>query len=117
MSDEIEAQARSFRFVVNGLDEGGVALCCPFCGSDYVHPAKVVVEQGFTKTTITRETTHTEVPVHSEGKRGSEITLAFWAECGHRFAYRLAFHKGQLFCELDRLPTGNLGAQEEFWRN
>ena len=81
------------RFVV-GEGYGDGCICCPLCGDSYVHPGPVVIEQGRTKTVVKDENTSVVPTDRSKRKRGSSITLLFWCESGHTFAYEYEFHKG-----------------------
>lgn len=117
MSKEPQLITQPMRFVLS--DVGGIwpALCCPICGNTFVHPARVSVEQGSTKTVVVRETTCVQATDRSKHDRGSEIILAFWCEGGHRFEYRMAFSKGQLLCQLLACYSGPYLTDDELWRN
>ena len=75
---------------------GEPALRCPVCESQYVHPEAVECRSPGTK--------HGFVRIDCDGiamdprvppvRRGTQITLAFAGECGHRFEYVFHFHKG-----------------------
>ena len=117
MSKDCELTRHPFRLVVCDLSNDLTGLCCPICGNTFVHPAKVVVEQGSTKTVVVHEATSVQPTDRGKHHRGSEITLAFWCEGGHRFEYRMAFHKGQLFCELLACYSGPCLTDAELWRN
>ena len=104
------------RFVIRDVDEDLVALCCPICGFEYVHPERVVVEQGRTRTQVTNETTQVTA-IDNAYRRGSLIVLHFHCENGHGFEYRLEFCKGYVFCELSTSEIGDMETREELWRN
>jgi len=108
---------RPFRLVICELSNKEAGLCCPVCGNPYVHPAEVAVEQGRTKTVVVCESTCVQPTERGSSHRGSKISLAFWCESGHRFEYRMAFQKGQLFCELLSCSGGPQTSSDELWRN
>ena len=103
-----------FRLVVQTSEENEPILCCPFCGSSHVRPAHVVVDVGVRRTRVTAKATRVEA---SRANAGAVIELSFWAECGHRFAYRWMFHRGKFRGELSALPSGNMGPEDEMWFN
>lgn len=105
------------RLVVRDVGTETAGLCCPLCGMDYVHPEQVAVDQGKTRTVVRRESTRVAASERSESHRGSLILLDFWCENGHRFRYRLEFHKGQVVCELHAGRLGDLPEDEELWRS
>lgn len=117
MSKDCELMRHPFRLVICELGDNEAGLCCPICGDTYVHPAEVAVEQGRTKTVVICEATCVQPTERGSSHRGSEITLAFWCESGHRFEYRMAFQKGQLFCELHSRSGGPQTSSDELWRN
>ena len=117
MSKDKQLIRHPLRLTFCEVCEGFTALCCPVCGNTYVHPAKVVVEQGSTKTVVDHEATSVQPTDRGKHHRGSEITLAFWCEGGHRFEYRMDFHKGQMFCELVACYSGPYLTDAELWRN
>jgi hypothetical protein len=117
MSKDGELIRLPFRLVVCDLSDNVAGLACPICGNTYVHPAKVAVEQGSTKTVVVHEATCVQPTDRGSHHRGSEISLAFWCEGGHRFEYRMAFQKGHLFCELLACCGGPYLSDAELWRN
>ena len=109
-----ETTKHPLRFVICDGPNDEPALCCPVCGFDCVHPVEVVVEQGQTKTVVTRETTQVEATNRGTMKRGSLIILRFVCEDGHEFAYQFEFHKGTTSCELNAGLDSGLGG---LWRD
>lgn len=105
------------RFVIHDLDDSDVCLCCPDCGNEHVHPARVAVEQGRTRTEVSRESTVVGPSSRAGVWRGSLIALRFWCEGGHAFEYRYSFLKGQLLCELLTWKIDVSQQQEELWRD
>lgn len=104
------------RLAVRDVGDDAAGLCCPLCGMDYVHPEQVAVDQGKTRTIVRRESTRVAASERGTSHRGSLIALDFWCENGHRFRYRLEFHKGQLFCELHAGDLHDLSDDDELWR-
>lgn len=109
--------ATPLRFVIRDLQRGAACLCCPVCGFDYVHPEQGAVDQGRSRSVVTRESTTVATSDSPSGHRGSVVVLRFWCEQGHGFEYRYEFHKGQMLCELSswRLPDGE--PPSELWRD
>lgn len=105
------------RFIVKELERQYAGLCCPVCGSEFVHPLGVTVEQGRTRTEITGAGT-TVVPTHRDGgSRGSHIELAFACEESHEFRYAFDFHKGSTLLQLSAQSFDAGQPTNELWRN
>lgn len=95
---------------------GRSLLCCPICESELVHHKRVEIEQGVTRTTVSRESTTVEGTAPNWA-RGSAVTLHFWCEENHQFAYRFSFYKGSMMADL--IATGEQITRErhELWRD
>lgn len=117
MSDQHVLPKTPLRFVIRDAGEGEACFCCPVCGNDYVHPAQVIVDQGQTRTEVTREQTIVAASNHGMLARGSLVAMQFWCEQGHAFEYRLSFHKGHLNCELATWQFAAEQLRDELWRD
>ena len=115
MTSEIESVSTPMRFVICDMGTE-IGLCCPVCGLQYVHPDRVAVEQGRTRTEVTRESTLVTA-INRESFRGSLIRLRFHCESGHGFEYQLQFCKGNVVCELSTWEIGGKEPPAELWRN
>lgn len=104
--------------LIDGLYQGGInsfekIVCCPICGSENVHIAKVLVNQDGHVTDVTKDGVR-EHKVRSN-KRGSVVKILFWCEEGfpnHYFARVFEFHKGETFEEIQVLDMDH-----ELWRD
>jgi hypothetical protein len=117
MPDQPVLQRTPLRFVIRDAGNDEVYFCCPVCGNDYVHQAKVIVDQGQTRTEVTGEQTRVVASDHGMLSRGSQVAMQLWCEAGHAFEYRLSFNKGHLTCELATWPLAAESPREELWRN
>ena len=118
MSEQPIPWGSPLRFVIRDAGQGDAHLCCPVCGSAYVHPARVVVDQSQTRTEVTREmTVVTPSEPGNVSRRGSLISTQLWCEQGHAFEYRLTFHKGSLLCEMATWQLADDAPREELWRD
>ncbi len=117
MPDQSVLLKTPLRFVIRDAGEGKACFCCPVCGNDHVHPAQVIVDQGQTRTEVTRDKTFVAASDHGMLARGSLVATQFWCEEGHAFEYRLSFHKGRLTCELATWQIAAEQPREELWRD
>jgi hypothetical protein len=92
------------------------SLCCPICACRNVHPAEVIIEQGQTKTRVTRETTRVVPTNRSEDYLGSQIVLEFWCEQGHAFFYTFASLRDGTAIDLTARPAAHVSIRHELWR-
>ena len=100
-------------------DDTEATLCCPICGFDFIHIGAVEVEQGHVKVISKKD--HVEVS-HSnrhQTYRGSQVTIKFFCESGHEFAYQFAFHKGNTSIKLagKLLDPHDFGNGGTLWRD
>lgn len=117
MSEQPILQRTPLRFVIRDAGDGEACFCCPICGSDSVHPARVVVDQGQTRTEVTRDKSLVAASDRGMLSRGSLIATQMWCEQGHAFEYRLSFHKGLLRCELETWQFPAEQPRDELWRD
>jgi hypothetical protein len=117
--DELERGVRLNYLVPN---EGEILperlqLLCPVCQSNWVHSAKVSVQQHVSEVDVTGE--GVSVCERKPSKhRGTVTRLGFWCESGHTFTLRLQFHKGQTYLQAeigeDFPPASGM---PELWRD
>jgi len=105
------------RIVLKGMPGNEAGLCCPVCGSEYVHPLAVIVEQGHTRTEVKAHGTTVTATDRFCRARGSLVELGFACEQGHDFRYALEFHKGSIFLQLAAQPRDPQLPLDELWRN
>lgn len=103
------------RFMLADVYESDVALCCPSCGCQQVHPREVMVEQGNTATHVTGDGTVVAATNRSERARGSLIGLRFFCENGCEFDYVFEFHKGTMGVAMS--VGSNADDLSELWRD
>lgn len=106
-----------FRMIFKASGDFDGELCCPLCGHEYVHPERVSVEQGHSRTVVTGETTEISTSSRSLSHRGSLINLRFWCEQGHSFQYDLEFHKGNVQARLSAARRTGPFQPAELWRD
>lgn len=107
----LERSITSMAMLREGRD---IALRCPVCGCDDVHPMRVVVlEFDGTKTSIARREVKQSrsAPCNNLSRRGVRITIRAGCEQGHVFDLALQFHKGKTYVEaIQRDDPESFGA-------
>ena len=66
-----------FRIIFKASGDFDGELCCPLCGHEFVHPERVSVEQGHSRTVVNRESTGISTSSRSIPNRESLIPLPF----------------------------------------
>jgi hypothetical protein len=93
---------------------GELALACPVCGFEYVHPVGLECHSaGNSAAHVSISADGVAIdPRRGRVGRGTQITLKFICEEGHAFEYTLRFHKGNTL--VSRFMT-DLPRQLEQW--
>jgi|GEM_PF-2165463 len=79
---------------------------CPVCGCDNVHICDVEIGREHSRICAGEKVCSITENTSNSRYYGLSVTLCFGAECGHKFAYTWAFHKGNTTVVLHELGDG-----------
>jgi hypothetical protein len=96
-----------------------IAMSCPVCGCQNVHPVKVLVNpagnaSGLVEISI--DGLSWDKTIRPDG-RGVRIELSFACEAGHAFTLEFHFHKGGTYTAFIRLADVPIDANLTIWRD
>lgn len=107
-----EFVAKDFVFVSDGHVQ------CPKCRGkfDFVHLVGAVVTQGKSIAIVTNEHIEQGEVTELGNRRGSAVCIQFSCECGHKFFWKLEFHKGKTVFDV-HANEFCIDTNEELWRD
>ena len=89
-----EPEVADFRLIISTATLNEPVIACPVCGYDYVHIRDVQVHQNHNHVHVHGDDCDVTRTTAGSGNRGSSVTIRFFGECEHAFAYTWSFHKG-----------------------
>jgi len=93
-----------------------IAVRCPACGFEYVHPTEIYVNSGGVITVVKDSGTY--IKRGSAVGRGVSYGIKYVCESGHVFVARFQFNKGNTYTEI--INVGELPPEEwpsVIWRD
>jgi hypothetical protein len=119
--NEQPVRGRSRALIPTRPIASGLALVCPVCAHDCVHPIRVEVwPPGATRgvLSVAADGISLDPSIEPVG-RGVRLVLDFLCEAGHAFSYAFQFHKGTTFIErrIGRTYSNPCATPATIWRN
>ena len=89
-----EPKVADFRLIISTATLNEPVIACPVCGYDYVHVRDVQTHQNHNHVHVHGDNCDVTRTTAGSENRGSSVTIRFFGECQHAFAYTWSFHKG-----------------------
>lgn len=101
-----QPKVRPFLFLISTTTRELPCQACPFCGCDNVHICDAEIGQEHSRICAGQKVCSITENTSNSKYYGLSVTLCFWAECGHKFAYTWAYYKGSTTVVLHELGDG-----------